>query len=84
MHVNGLFNFMMSSVQIEGAWNEGGKGPSAWDHFCHNHPGNINIHAFLFLFGLYIPTNKMHVLSVLQTYDIITLHCIFLLSCVYE
>ncbi|RWW09951.1 hypothetical protein GW17_00026537, partial [Ensete ventricosum] len=27
-------------VQVEGAWNEGGRGPSIWDTFAHNQPGN--------------------------------------------
>ena len=29
-----------SSYQIEGAWNEDGRGLSVWDVFCHQ-PGNI-------------------------------------------
>ena len=30
-----------SSLQIEGAWNHGGKGPSIWDAFCQI-PGKIS------------------------------------------
>ncbi|KAG0520572.1 hypothetical protein BDA96_08G086000 [Sorghum bicolor] len=33
-----LFGAATASYQIEGAWNEDGKGPSTWDHFCHNFP----------------------------------------------
>ncbi|KAJ8476403.1 hypothetical protein OPV22_020130 [Ensete ventricosum] len=36
-----VFGAASAAYQVEGAWNEGGRGPSIWDTFAHNQPEKI-------------------------------------------
>lgn len=36
-----LFDGATSAYQIEGGWNEGGKGNNTWDVFCHENPDEV-------------------------------------------
>lgn len=37
-----LWGSATAAYQCEGAWNEGGKGKSNWDVFCHSEKNNVN------------------------------------------
>ncbi|KAI3455921.1 hypothetical protein Pfo_012584 [Paulownia fortunei] len=40
-----IFGSASAAYQIEGAYNENGKGPTMWDHFTHTYPDKIMDHT---------------------------------------
>lgn len=67
-------------MQYEGAAREGGRGPSIWDTFTHNHPGPLlhsctRLHSILAAFALNFPwivTNRLMHHSSIWPYIIVT------------
>ncbi|KAB2607367.1 beta-glucosidase 12-like [Pyrus ussuriensis x Pyrus communis] len=40
-----IFGTSSAAYQVEGAWNESGRGPSVWDNFTHQYPEKISDHS---------------------------------------
>lgn len=43
---NFLLGTATSAFQVEGAWNEDGKGESMWDRYQHGQSKHINLYEF--------------------------------------